>query len=205
MFAKRCELLVLCIHSPPLPPLLQKIRWENRLLGDPGNIAHVSIDGTDFEILEPHPFSTAWYSHKFKGAGLRHEVGVSIQKGHVVWVNGPYPCGRWPDIKIFREDLKHILDDGEMVIADAGYRGEAGKILTPLTLTPDEDMKEAAGTIRARHETCNRRFKVWGCLKQKFRHNIPSHQDYFLAVAVIEQLRIETGETLFEPDVQWLL
>ena len=64
--------------------------------------------------------------YKFKGAGLRYEVGVSIQMGHVVWVNGPYPCGRWPDIKIFREDLKHMLDDGEMVIANAGYRGEAG-------------------------------------------------------------------------------
>ncbi len=130
---------------------------------------------------------------------------MSIQKGCVVWANGPYPCGRWPDIKIFREDLKHVLDDGEMVIADAGYRGETGTILTPITLAVDVDLRDAAGVHRARHETCNRRLKVWGCLKQKFRHDIPSHQDYFLAVAVIEQLHIEAGETLFEPDLQWLL
>ena len=41
-----------------------------------------------------------------------------------MWINGPFPCGQYPDIKIFRQDLKFELEDGEMVEADLGYRGE---------------------------------------------------------------------------------
>jgi hypothetical protein len=37
---------------------------------DNGSKCHVSVDGTDFRIHEPSPFSPRWYSHKFKGAGL---------------------------------------------------------------------------------------------------------------------------------------
>ena len=52
--------------------------------------------------------------------------------------------------------------------------------------------------IRARHETVNKRFKQWGCLQNKFRHDILKHAEVFRAVAVITQIAIETGEPLFE-------
>ena len=80
------------------------------------------------------------------------------------------------------------------------------RFLPPFSLSFDQALADHASALRARHETCNRRLKVWGCLKQKFRHDIVHfHQDCFFAVAVIEQLRIEHGETLFEVDPQWLL
>ncbi len=56
---------------------------------------YVSVDGTDVQIFELSPFSTEWYIYKFKSGGLRYEVGVSIEKENLVWVNGPYPCGNF--------------------------------------------------------------------------------------------------------------
>ena len=84
----------------------------------------MTVDGTDFRIQQPHPFNKKWYSHKFKGPGLRYEVAVCIQTGDVVWINGPFPCGKWPDLKIFQLRLKHMLGPEEKVEADDGYRGE---------------------------------------------------------------------------------
>ena len=39
----------------------------------------MSVDGTDFLINEPKPFDNCWFSHKFRGPGLRYEVEVSIE------------------------------------------------------------------------------------------------------------------------------
>jgi hypothetical protein len=41
----------------------------------------VTVDGTDFRINKPTDFSTKWFSHKFKGPGLRYEVVISIKGG----------------------------------------------------------------------------------------------------------------------------
>lgn len=51
--------------------------------------------------------------------------------------------------------------------------------------------------VRARHETCNARFKMWGCLNQTFRHERTKHGDVFRACAVLTQLAIEDGEILY--------
>ena len=156
----------------------------------------VTVDGTDFRILEPTPFSPMWYSHKFKGPGIRYEVAVSIKGGDIVWINGPYACGSWPDISIFRERLIHMLLPGEMVEADRGYRGEPTKIRTPVdAATPEETkMKSRA---RACQETANKRFKQFRILHNTFRHDITKHKHVFGSIVVITQLSIEHGEPLF--------
>jgi hypothetical protein len=41
----------------------------------------VTVDGTNFRINGPTDFSTKWFSHKFKGPGLRDEVAISIRGG----------------------------------------------------------------------------------------------------------------------------
>jgi hypothetical protein len=41
----------------------------------------ITIDGTDFSIYEPTPFSTKWFSHKLKGLGVRYELAISIGGG----------------------------------------------------------------------------------------------------------------------------
>ena len=157
----------------------------------------MTVDGTDFQIYEPTPFSKKWYSHKFAGAGLRYEVAVCIQTGDIVWFNGPFPCGSWPDLKIFRSGLKEKLLHGEMVEADRGYRGEPTKVRTPNDYVSQTD-KKAKKRARARHETINRRLKQFGCLRQMFRHGVEKHKAVFAAVAVCTQLCFENGERPFQ-------
>lgn len=171
---------------------LAQILWENRFMNDVGNVCKISVDGTDFQIYEPKPFWKGWHSHKFRGPGLRYEVGLCLRTGFIVWISGPFPCGAWPDLKIFREDLIHYLEEGEMVEADAGYRGEPARVKLP---SDDDDGMGAVA--RARHETVNKRLKQWGCLHRVFRHRKVKHQVVFTAVAVITQQALENGEPLF--------
>ena len=88
--------------------------------------------------------------------------------------------------------LKHQLQPGEKVIADQGQRGEPDHIVTP---SGDDD--DVAKAVRGRHETVNRRFKQWGILHRVLRHQVAKHQDCFFAVAVITEVDIENGGSLF--------
>ena len=54
---------------------IKKIKCTNKLK---------SLDSTDFRIPEPSPFSLKWHSHKHNGAGLRYEVALEVESGHVV-------------------------------------------------------------------------------------------------------------------------
>jgi hypothetical protein len=146
------------------------------------------------------PFWTGWYSHKFKGPGLRYEVCLCILSGDIVWVHGPFPCGKWPDITIFRHALKYFLGEGERAEADGGYVGECPGFVVAPDAFVGADRARMKKRIRSRQETVNKRFKQWGCLKQVFRHNddmARHHSSCFRAVAVITQLSIENGEPLF--------
>ena len=49
----------------------------------------------------------SWHSHKFNGPGLRYEVAICMLTGCTVWIMGPFPCGDWPDIEIFRFALNY--------------------------------------------------------------------------------------------------
>lgn len=79
-------------------------------------------DGTDLKIREPQPFNKKWYSHKFKGPGVRYEIGLSIRNGDIVWTSGSggFPCGDWADIKIARELYVHYAKN-EKTLENRGY------------------------------------------------------------------------------------
>ncbi|KAI2500891.1 hypothetical protein MHU86_13552 [Fragilaria crotonensis] len=173
------------------------IRWENRFRADRGKTCKVAVDGVDFPILEPAPFDSQWFSHKFRGPGIRYEVAVCIQTGDIVWVNGPFKCGKYPDVKIFKEGLMHHLGVNELVEADRGYRGRDVKARTPDDFVSRTD-RRAKGRARARHETVNRRLKQWGCMGQKWRHFRHKHKLAFCAVVVITQIVFESGERPFQ-------
>ena len=152
----------------------------------------MSVDGTDFRIQEPMPFWSGWKSFKFNGPGLRYEVGICIQTGHIVWVNGPFAPGPHPDLVVFRLGLKKYLLPGERVEADKGYRGDI-KTDTPDDNCPSYAQFKAKENVRDRHETVNRRFKEFNVLKTTFRHEIIKHVWVFHAIVVITQLSIEYG------------
>ena len=150
------------------------------------------MDGTDFRIQQQVPFWTGWYSYKFNGPGLRYEVGLSIQTGWIVWINGPYPPGRWPDINIFRHQLKNHLLPHERVEADDGYRGDR-KVDCPGDNSPDLAQSHIKALVRGRHETVNRRMKQFAILHNTFRYDVGKHSYCFDAIAVVTQLNIEFG------------
>ena len=87
--------------------LLRKIRLENRFRNDSGKTCKMTVDGVDCPIQEPIPFDPQWFSHKFRGPGLKYEIAVCIQTGDIVWANGPFKCGKWPDVKILRHGSCH--------------------------------------------------------------------------------------------------
>lgn len=62
-------------------------------------------------ICEPKPYSTEPDSHKFYERGFWYEAAVCIVKGHIIWVNGPFPCDSYPELKIFNSYLKSRLYD----------------------------------------------------------------------------------------------
>ena len=154
----------------------------------------MSVDATDCQIYEPIPFSSKWYSHKFRGPGLRYEIGVCIATGHISWVHGPFPCGRYSDVTIFRLGMKQALVRGEKVVADGGYVDESCE------KNPTDRSKSNLfhSQARARHETVNRRIKQFAIARQRFCHKLSRHSCCFHAVANLTQLMIERGEPLFD-------
>lgn len=155
----------------------------------------MSVDGTDCKIEKN---GKRWFSHKFKKPGVRYEVAVGIASGDIVSIVGPFPCGDYPDIKIFRMVLKHDLDDGERVEADKGYQGDK-KVKAPGPLYDfDERYVKMKKDVASRHETVNQRLKLYTCLVDRFRHGVEKHAACFRAVAVMTQIAIENGEPLFD-------
>jgi hypothetical protein len=117
------------------------------------------------------------YSQCFGGPALRYEVSLSSRKGDVVMYAGPFECGSWPAVKIFREGLKKMLGPCEKVMAeDVGY-------------AVDQTVLKADNFTRARILAFDKRMQSWGVLTQVFHHCIKKHHIAFRAVLVVEQFR----------------
>ena len=148
--------------------------------------------------LESVKVEELFYSFKYKTSGVRYEIGLCILTGVIVWLNGPYECGLWPDISIFRNSLKSHLEPGERVEADDGYIGEAPEyIKCPKSFTNPQETLFMQQRVRNRQETVNKRMKNWGILKQVYRHQFDRHGEAFRAIAVLTQISIKGGEPLF--------
>jgi hypothetical protein len=159
----------------------------------------MTADRTDFRIPQKGAATkgNAFASHKYPGkSALRYELGVDILAGNLVWIQGPYPAGKYTNIKIFNKVLRNFLKPGERVEADEGYRGHPDKIKCPGNDANPAENRRMQGRGRARHETLNGRLKNWGILSQFFRHYIMTHGDVFRACAVVTQLTVENGEPL---------
>ena len=174
--------------------------WSNRLHGDAYDRCLVSIDGTHFRIKNrcsplTGKYIKAWYSHKFKAAGVSYEIAVCIKTGDIVWYNGPFPAATH-DLTIFRYHLKDMLSPFEKVLADRGYRGD-DSCLTPGRAFNCQH-RRAMAALRARHETVNRRFKTFGSLTHTFRHSPHIHHIFFRSAVVLVQLAHEIGYSHYD-------
>jgi hypothetical protein len=168
-----------------------------------GNDCLVSVDGTDCPIQHQSLAPESFYSHKFHAHGLRYELALCITTGDIVSVVGPFLCGDWPDMEIFRFCLKGMLDRYERVEADDGYVGEDPEsIKVPGSIVHNHDDRQLCirGRVCRRHETANKHLKQFKCLATVFRHDISFHGACFRACAVLTQLAINNGNPLFSID-----
>ena len=88
---------------------------------------------------EPFPLNCTWWSHKFNGLGLRHEIGTRVQTGWISWVNGPCPAGQSPDLRIARGYLNQFLDARERHVVDSGCRDRHGQLFPQPGVTSMQD------------------------------------------------------------------
>jgi len=165
----------------------------------------MSIDGTDFQIPQTGDAKMENWSasHKcsFKSS-LRYEIGVSFIGGDLVWIQGPYPAGRFNDIAIFNNVLHHFLELGERVEADNGYVGATDKIKCPDNPCNPVENEGMQSRTRYPHKTINGRFKMWGILQQTYHHDIRLHGEVFRAFAIMTQLAISNGSPLFSVEYE---
>ena len=174
----------------------------NSMNGDPS--CWISVDCLDMGIDEPYPYekvwSKRWYSQKENGAGLRYEIGVCIATGHIVWINGPFACGKYNDWEIFStKGLKDHLDEFERVEADRGYAaGDPEFVKCKDSIFHDPSQRIVRNEIMACHETVNSRLKCFNILAKRYKHKLQDHQMVFLGVATLVQLSFESGSPPFE-------
>ena len=127
-----CIIFFVCYSNGLLTLLVLPVQivWNNRFIGDVGRRCIVTVDGTDYSINQPAPFSKQWYSYTFNGPVIKYEIGVSIQMGHIIWINGPF-LGKWNDDTILQRNLKGKLGSGELVEANDGFTSEPAHIELP--------------------------------------------------------------------------
>jgi hypothetical protein len=179
--------------------LLPQINFDRRFEGDMLNNCLMTINGTNFHVPQKGlpKKGNAFASHKYVGkSALRFRLGVSIWGGGLMWIQGPYPAGKYTNIMIFNKVPTNFLEPGKRVEADDGYCGHADKIKCPKNDSNPVANLAMQGRPRARHETFNGRLKNWGIPSQVFRHHISLHGNVFWARAVT-QLAIDNGEPLF--------
>ena len=165
----------------------------------------MSVDGTDFETMEPGPYvkriNKKYFSHKFRGPGLRYEFGICILTGECVWINGPFLCGKKNDCTIFLEGMANCLESFERVEGDDGYADACPRYTkVPGSLVAKKERKEMASAVRARHETFNKRLKQFASMRHVWHHDIKKHAIAVRAVAVLTQVILHYDKSLFQVD-----
>ena len=170
----------------------------------------MTVDGTHCPIREPRPFSKIWSSFKFGGsAGVNYEVGLSINKNKLIWLNGPIPAGLKNDLQIAQEKLVPAVRElsakrGKKlrILADGIYFAEevldVVSVKNGLDSREVEEFKDRAGS---RHENFNGLLKNWKVLSEVFRkHDLDQHQICFEAVATICCYQLDNGSySLLDP------
>jgi hypothetical protein len=195
-----------CKYAMPIIKAISSLTYDiidfsNRFVGN-WHYWTFSVDGIHCRIYEGRdPFWKGLYSHKFEGPAYSYQVATAVTTGHIIAVHGPYPAGKWPDYKIFKETLANqIIEGKEMGVADAGYAYRGLKRwLYPAYWRTKRGEKEGVSmnilheNIRARHEQTNCRFAKFNCISSIFRHPKQLHHYFFNAVACVVQLEIMAG------------
>ena len=152
----------------------------------------ILIDCTDCPIAEPTPhiFDRTYWSRKINGPALKYEVARCIFTGYICHWNGPHKPSV-ADITIFREELLHKLDHGEVVETDNGCGGE-NETKTP-DIAKSRVGRKQKSVVRAAQENIFAKVKMFGAFETCWDHSHAKHGWAFGAALVITQLGFEHG------------
>jgi len=149
------------------------------------------IDATECPIQRPSAdIQRIFYSGKKKKHTIKYEIGVDVLHGFICWIAGAVP-GSVHDITLSRTigivHYNHLLQPEERILADKGYIGES-IFLTPIKGALN-DMEHGWNSFINSHreivEHTFARLKNFGCLSQKWRHDIDLHSIVFQLVCQI--------------------
>jgi len=146
------------------------------------------------------------YSHKFKHAALRYEIGLSLGPlPYIVWIRGGGPAGTWSDKRLAITGpgaVIDFMDRGETALVDGTYAGgeHGDKFMTPIAnpqTATDEHFNVVHSRYMARHETINAVFKHFGVARQAFRHPRSYHKECIFALANIINCKLRAEPNSF--------
>jgi len=161
----------------------------------------VSVDGvhccfheTKHSTLSKDPKN---YSHKFNNPALTYELALSIYSNELVWMKGPVKPSV-SDLAIYKSGLKHHIPANKKIMCDGGYRDKKDPRLATPNSHDEPDLLTFKARCRMRQEQFNQRIKVFGCMKQNFRHSMECHGDCFEAVCVTCVYEMELVNPMFD-------
>lgn len=145
---------------------------------------------TQCTIKEPQPYHRECYSQKFNGGDLRNDIGVSIGWGDIHSITDIYPCGSYPDVCIFRYQIKERLKPEERFIADNWC---ADKLYLRQFHAVGFSLYHCG--IFRRHKAINDHLKRFRVLTVPSRHKKTLHS--YFAIANVTNLSITFDELLY--------
>ena len=92
--------------------------------------------------------------------------------------------------------LAAMIPENKRAIGDSSFWGSAKVSTTKPNHT--KETKKFMSRAQSRMETLFQRFRVFGILNQRFRHDLEIHSHILHAVAVIVQYDMENGHPLFD-------
>ena len=179
----------------------QVIVWPEEWADQEKEIFVFTVDGVHCRVKErSHPTlyrDTKIYSHKFHQAAFVYELAISIREPRLVHIAGPRDASV-NDLRVFREEgLMEKVPPGKRGIADSAY-GSEGDVISFRNPNDEPEVKKFKARALARHESFNNRIKMFGCLAQKWRHDLEDHKMVFEAICVIMQYQIDNGSPIFD-------
>ena len=134
------------------------------------------------------PFENAiqhlYYSGKKRRHTIKYEIGIHLQSGKIVWLNGGIP-GSVHDLTIIQNSgLLSNLFPGELVLSDKVYIGEICFYhpIKPAITIEEKQFNSAISSIRETVEHTIHRIKIFGFTQQKWRHNLNLHSIAFSVI-----------------------
>ena len=99
--------------------------------------------GLTSELKNHDPYLLSGWVLNLMGRGLRYEIALEIESGHIVWAYGGFHCGRYPDLKIARRRFVKLLKPNEKTITDKGYRYDNHFIIAKMVVETTNGLKKS--------------------------------------------------------------